>query len=181
MCIYIYTHTRIHIYIYICAYVYIYIYIHTHVCICIYTYMYTHVYIYIYIYIHIHEIVICRRRGGARWRPREGAREILCEESARLWLSIYPVLCALSSFLSLASCLAFLPSPFSLASPSYNIRCLLVADKRGQHEWGRCESNDFWQIGQKGTPWHFWEDKSGLTGVPKRSLCQKTWSLRWPH
>ena len=23
------------------------------------------------------------------------------------------------------------------------------------------------------TPWHFWEDKSRLTGVPKKSLCHK--------
>ena len=26
---------------------------------------------------------------------------------------------------------------------------------------------------EKGTPWHFWEDKSRLTGVPKQSLCQQ--------
>ena len=26
---------------------------------------------------------------------------------------------------------------------------------------------------EKGTPWHYWEDKNRLTGVPKRSLCQK--------
>ena len=31
----------------------------------------------------------------------------------------------------------------------------------------------FWQIDEKGTPWHFWEDKSRLTGVPKKSLRQK--------
>ena len=30
------------------------------------------------------------------------------------------------------------------------------------------------RLGQKGTPWHFWEDKSRFTGVPKKSLCQKT-------
>ena len=29
------------------------------------------------------------------------------------------------------------------------------------------------QIGEKGTPWHFWGGKSRLTGVPKRSLCKK--------
>ena len=27
---------------------------------------------------------------------------------------------------------------------------------------------------EKGTPWHFWEYKSRLTGVPKKSLCRKT-------
>ena len=27
---------------------------------------------------------------------------------------------------------------------------------------------------QKSTPWHLGEDRSRLTGVPKRSLCQKT-------
>ena len=32
----------------------------------------------------------------------------------------------------------------------------------------------FDRLGAKGTPWHFWEDKSRLTGVPKKSLCQKT-------
>ena len=31
----------------------------------------------------------------------------------------------------------------------------------------------FDRLGQKGTPWHFWEDKSMLTGGPKKSLCQK--------
>ena len=31
---------------------------------------------------------------------------------------------------------------------------------------------NFDRLGKKGTPWHFWEDKSRLTGVPKKSLCQ---------
>ena len=31
-------------------------------------------------------------------------------------------------------------------------RRALAADKWGQHEWGRCKSNAFWQIGEKGTP-----------------------------
>ena len=30
------------------------------------------------------------------------------------------------------------------------------------------------RLGEKGTPWHFWEDKSRLTGVAKKPLCQKT-------
>ena len=30
----------------------------------------------------------------------------------------------------------------------------------------------FWE--KESTPWHFWERKSRLTGVPKSSLCQKT-------
>ena len=29
------------------------------------------------------------------------------------------------------------------------------------------------KVRKKGTPWHFWEDTSRLTGVPNRSLCQK--------
>ena len=58
---------------------------------------------------------------------------------------------------------------------------LLVKDEWGQHWWGRCKSNEFRQIGEKDTPWHFWEDKSRLTGVPKRSLCQNTYNLQWPH
>ena len=32
---------------------------------------------------------------------------------------------------------------------------------------------NFDRSGKKGTPWHFWEDTSRLTGVPKRYLCQK--------
>ena len=36
-------------------------------------------------------------------------------------------------------------------------------------------------LGEKGIHWHFGECKSRLTGVPKRSLCQKTWNLQWPH
>ena len=47
-----------------------------------------------------------------------------------------------------------------------------VADQLGQHKCGRCRSNEFSQIGEKGTPWHFWENQSRLTGVPKKSLCQ---------
>ena len=31
----------------------------------------------------------------------------------------------------------------------------------------------FDRLGGKGTLWHFGEDKSRLTGVPKKSLCQK--------
>ena len=50
---------------------------------------------------------------------------------------------------------------------------VLVAD-----EWGRCKSNEFRRIGEKGTPWHFWGGKSRLTGVPKKSLCQKTCKLQ---
>ena len=30
----------------------------------------------------------------------------------------------------------------------------------------------FCQIAEKGTPWHFWEDKSRLRGVTQKSLCQ---------
>ena len=29
------------------------------------------------------------------------------------------------------------------------------------------------EIGEKGVPWHFWEDKGRLTGVPKESLWKK--------
>ena len=31
----------------------------------------------------------------------------------------------------------------------------------------------FWQIWEIGTPWHFWEDKSRLTGVPKSPSVKK--------
>ena len=34
---------------------------------------------------------------------------------------------------------------------------------------------DSWQIGEKGTPWQFWEDKRRLAAVPNnKSPCQKT-------
>ena len=33
---------------------------------------------------------------------------------------------------------------------------------------------NFDRLGEKGTPWHFWEYKSRLARVPERSLCQKT-------
>ena len=36
------------------------------------------------------------------------------------------------------------------------------------------EVMSFDRLGEKDTPWHFWEDKSRLTGVPKKSLCQQT-------
>ena len=45
----------------------------------------------------------------------------------------------------------------------------MVADKWGQHSWGRWKSNELRRIGEKGTPWHFWEDKSRQTGVPQKS------------
>ena len=51
---------------------------------------------------------------------------------------------------------------------------LSVADRWDQHPRGRCKSNELWQIGEKGTPWHFWEDKSRLTEVPTTSLCETT-------
>ena len=38
------------------------------------------------------------------------------------------------------------------------------------NKWGSCKSNEFRQTGEKGAPWHFWEDKSRLTGVPKKSV-----------
>ena len=54
----------------------------------------------------------------------------------------------------------------------------LVADKWGQHEEGRRKGNERWQVVEKGTPWrHFWEDKSRLTGVPKKSLSN-IWDLQ---
>ena len=56
----------------------------------------------------------------------------------------------------------------------------LVADKWGQHKWGHCKSNGFWQIGEKGTPWHFWGDESRLMGVTERSLSTKIWNVQWP-
>ena len=29
------------------------------------------------------------------------------------------------------------------------------------------------RLGEKGTPWHFWQDRSRLTGIPQKYLCQK--------
>ena len=48
--------------------------------------------------------------------------------------------------------------------------------------WQRCEANTHGaaakvmnrQLGEKGKPWHCWEGKSRLTGVPRRFLCQQT-------
>ena len=31
---------------------------------------------------------------------------------------------------------------------------------------------NFDRFGKKVRPWHFWEEKSRLTGVPQKSLCQ---------
>ena len=42
---------------------------------------------------------------------------------------------------------------------------------------GAAANTYFCQIGEKGTPWHFWEYKSRSTGVPKKSLCQETCNL----
>ena len=65
-------------------------------------------------------------------------------------------------------------------SQNGNVQALCASRRRlwigcgqgGQHEWGRCKSHELWQIGEKGTPWHFWEHKSRLTGVHKKSLSK---------
>ena len=36
--------------------------------------------------------------------------------------------------------------------------------------------NEFWQIEEEGSPWHFGEYKSRLMGVPRRPPCQNTLS-----
>ena len=58
---------------------------------------------------------------------------------------------------------------------------LLGCGQMGSTLMGPLQNNEFWQIERKGTPWHFWEDDSRLMGVPKKSLCQKTWNLQRPH
>ena len=50
----------------------------------------------------------------------------------------------------------------------------LVADKNKIDTNGAAANvKSFDSLGKKGTPWHFWEDKSRLTGSSKKSLCQK--------
>ena len=39
---------------------------------------------------------------------------------------------------------------------------------------GPLQKYQFCQIGEKGTPWHFWEDESRLTGIPKNVPLSKT-------
>jgi len=39
----------------------------------------------------------------------------------------------------------------------------------------------FLQLGEKGTPWHLWENTSKLSGSTARPLFQKTWDSRRPH
>ena len=51
---------------------------------------------------------------------------------------------------------------------------ILKTDRNG----ASAEVANFHRLGEKGTPWHFWGDRSRLTGVPKKSLCQKTWNLQ---
>ena len=38
---------------------------------------------------------------------------------------------------------------------------------------GPLQSSEFRQIGEKGAPWHFWEDKSRLPGVPQKVTVEK--------
>ena len=35
---------------------------------------------------------------------------------------------------------------------------------------GPLKSDEFWQIGEKGAPWHFWEYTNRLMGVPQKSV-----------
>ena len=43
-----------------------------------------------------------------------------------------------------------------------------------KHYWGRCKSNEYCQTGDKRYALALLGDTRRLTGVPKRSLCQKT-------
>ena len=53
------------------------------------------------------------------------------------------------------------------------IHTYLVADTWGFNTNGAAAKvASLGRLGEKGTPWHFWEDKMKLTGVPKRSLCK---------
>ena len=64
----------------------------------------------------------------------------------------------------------------------------LVADKWGQHLWGRCESDGFWLIGEKGTQIGHWGNRyKKLTDVDRLVpnkypfKTKKHKQLQWPH
>ena len=67
---------------------------------------------------------------------------------------------------------------------TYVCICICLGDRQ-RTTWSRTDGVSthgaaakvmiFDRLGKKGTPpWHFWDDKSMLTGAPKKSLCQKT-------
>ena len=61
--------------------------------------------------------------------------------------------------------------PGSAWTPSGSAAAL-AADTWGQREWGRCKSNEFWQIGEKGTAWHVETDmKFAVTSLVLTPIC----------
>ena len=146
------------------------------------------IYIYIYIYICIHTSIYYAyecRSAPQRLRParRRPAPAIINGPMPWLLLRLLSLLLLIYMFISRIFLIIIIIIMFSHA---VTIMCTVtwlllslwahasVADEWGRHQGGRCKSNEFRQIGNKGAPWHFWEDNRRLTGVPQKSLCQKT-------
>ena len=58
------------------------------------------------------------------------------------------------------------------ARPAHEVVELPVVDA-APLDLGEGDRNEFRQIGEKGTPWHFWEYKSRFKGVPNKSLSKR--------
>ena len=54
----------------------------------------------------------------------------------------------------------------------------MVVDKGINADGAAAKIMSFIGLGEKSTPWHFWEDNSRVTGVPERSPCKKTCKLQ---
>ena len=63
-------------------------------------------------------------------------------------------------------------------SINHKLEPVLACGQMGRNtSWGRCKrilSLTDLSIGDKGTTWHFCEDKLRFTGVPEKYLCRET-------
>ena len=131
----------------------------------------------------IKPVVACDPRSlGPPLAPsRSPLSFLVCLVPSRSPLSFLVFLVPSRSPLSFLVCL--LPSRSPCPPAGASARAPWFADKWGRHWWGCCKSNEFRQLGDKGTAWHFWEDKSRLRGVPNKSLWQnnKHERMQWHH
>ena len=151
---------------------YIYIYIYT-LCICI----CTHIYIYIYIYIYCHPVVA----DGAVGRQPSEAPPSPATLRVRVCVMCVcvrvPPLLLLLIIMKIMKIIIIIIIIIIILRRWHGER--VCFGQLGSTLMGQLQKQDILtDYGERGTPWYFWERKSRLTGVPKRSLCQNTSNLQ---
>ena len=150
--LYIYIYTYIYIYIYTYTYTYKYTYTHIHI------YTYTHIHIYTYTHIHIHTYTHI------------------------LYIYIYTYIHVYVIIYIYIHIYIGCGAGAEASSQAGGLIDLWLRTTGVNTNGAAAKVMNFDRLWKKVImPWHFWEDKSRLTGVPKRSLCQKAWNSQWPH